>query len=58
MVPEQWNPPRSKICLMMRMLMSVIADTGVCVGSGRREEIGISLVKIDKEEAETYGFMT
>lgn len=58
MVPEQWNPPRRKICLMTRMLMSAIADTGVCVGSGRTEEIRISLVKIDKKEAETYGFMT
>ena len=58
MVPGQWNPPSSKICLMTRMLTSVIADTRVCVWRGRIEEIRILLVKIDKEEAETYGFMT
>jgi len=43
---------------MTRTLMSAIADTGACVGSGRIEEIRILLVEIDKEEAGTYVFMT
>lgn len=33
----KWNPLSSKTCLVTIMLMSVIADTGVCMGSGRIE---------------------
>lgn len=34
----QWNPLSSNICLMTRMLIAVIADTGLCMGSGRIEK--------------------
>lgn len=58
MAPGQWNPPSSKICLMTRMLMSVIADTGVCMGSGRIEKTRIFIGENRQEKVETHSFMT